>query len=187
MMADSGDMSFPSHRGHINGADTVVVAPSVWLRNTRRTHAWAAMAAVWSVVFAGLVLIPGRIPAHGSAAATIVLIVFYCGIGSVGLVLAYRVARAGVWIGPDGIVIRGPFATQSITLADAGQFAPGLQGRGSNGAPCPMLERRGRRPAGVWALGQRNIWFRYARISDEIRPLCDELNKLVAVQRSSSH
>ena len=80
-------------------------------------------------------------------------------------------------------MIRGPFTTHVTPLADAGRFAPGLQGRGGNGAPCPMLSRDGQRDLGVWALGRRNIWFRYARISDELQPLCDELNTLVATLR----
>jgi hypothetical protein len=42
-----------------------------------------------------------------------------------------------------------------------------------------MLERRGQPPVGVWALGRRNIWFRYDRVCQEIQPACDELNALV--------
>ena len=171
-----------SHVGH-RGSDRLAVAPSVWLRNRRRTRAWAAIAAAWSVIFAGLVFIPGRIPAGGPAGETVALIAFYLGIGAIGLVLACRVARAGVRIGPHAIVIRGPFMTHSVALADAGRFVSGLQGRGGNGVPCPMLERHGRAAAGVWALGRRNIWFRYARISQELQPLCDELNALLATLR----
>jgi hypothetical protein len=178
-------MSIPSHLGHVDGSDTVAVAPSVWLRNRRRTRAWAALSAAWSILFACLVFLPGRLPANGLAGETIVLIAFYFGIGSIGLMLARRVARAGVWIGPDGIVVRGPFRTQSVALGEAGRFGPGLQGRGGNGVPCPMLERQGRAAAGVWALGRRNVWFRYARICEELQPLCDDLNELVDALRPS--
>lgn len=179
-------MSLLAHSDHLDGSDRVAVAPGVWLRNRRRTRAWAAIAAAWSVGFACLVFIPGRLPSNGPAAETVVLIAFYFGIGAFGVALARRVARAGVRIGSDGIVVRGPFRTHTMALADAGRFAPGLQGRGGNGVPCPMLTRRGRGAAGVWALGQRNIWFRYSRLCDELQPLCDDLNRLVDALRSPS-
>ncbi len=155
------------------------VAPEVWLRNRRRTRAWAAISAAWGVIFACLVLMPGRLPAHGGAGVTVVLIMVYVGIGAVGVGLACRIARAGVRIGPDAIVVRGPFRSRSIALVDAGRFVPGLQGRGGNGVPCPMLVREGCAVAGVWALGRRNVWFRYQRMCAELQPLCDELNELV--------
>ena len=44
-----------------------------------------------------------------------------------------------------------------------------------------MLQRRNGRPVGVWALGRRNVWFRYERLAQEIQPLCDELTKLIKV------
>jgi hypothetical protein len=177
-MADTSQMSLVAHRRQVSGRATVVVARNVWLRNRRRTRAWAAISAAWSIVFAGLIFIPGRLPAGSSAGETVALIAFYFGIGAIGLVLACRIARAGVWIGPDETVIRGPFRTRSIAGGDAGRFAPGLQGRGGNGVPCPMLERHGHGVVGVWALGQRNVWFRYLRMCDELQPLCDELNEL---------
>lgn len=172
-----------SYLGHVEGSDAIAVAPRVWLRNRRRTRAWAAIAAAWSTLFACLVFIPGRIPVNSPASETLVLIAFYFGIGAIGLALARRVARAGLWIGPDGIVVRGPFRTQSVALGDAGRFVPGLQGRAGNGVPCPMLGRPGRAGAGVWALGRRNVWFRYARICEELQPLCDDLNELVDALR----
>lgn len=100
------------------------------------------------------------------------------------MAFAGRVAKAGLWVGPDGIVVRGPFRTRRVALGDAEIFAPGLQGRGGNGTPCPMLERRGGPAVGVWALGRRNIWFRYQRLCGEIQPLCDQLNGLVETLRS---
>jgi hypothetical protein len=176
-------MSLISHSGR---ADAVVVAPGVWLRNRRRTRAWALISAAWSLALGSLMFIPGRLPANASAAETIVLITFYFGIAGLGVALARRVARAGVRIADDGIVIRGPFRTQSVTLAEAERFAPGLQGRGGNGVPCPILARHSQGAAGVWALGQRNIWFRYRRVCLELQPLCDDLNGLVDALRSPS-
>jgi hypothetical protein len=144
------------------------------------------MAALWSVVFAGLLFLPGHVPSHASPGAYVVLGAFYFGIAALGIVFAGRIARAGIWIGTDGIVVRGPFRTRSVALDDAEVFGPGLQGRGGNGVPCPMLTRRGGPAVGVWALGRRNIWFRYQRTCQEIEPLSGELNELVAWMRSAA-
>jgi hypothetical protein len=178
-------MSLLSDSGQVVGVDTVKVAPRVWLRNRRRTWAWAAIAVAWSVVFACLPFISGDLNARSTLGVTVGLGAFYFGIAAVGMVFAGRVARAGLWIGPDGIVVLGPFKTQSVALEHASRFAPGLQGGGGNGTPCPMLERGDRRGVGVWALGRRNIWFRYDRLCQEIQPLCDELNELVGTLRSA--
>jgi hypothetical protein len=169
---------------HVVGSDTADVARSVWIRNTRRTRAWAAIAVLWSLVFASLLFVSGDVDGHRTLGDYLGLGVFYFGIAALGMSFAGRVARAGLWIGPDAIVVRGPFRTRSVALDDASSFAPGLQGRGGNGTPCPMLERRGGRDVGVWALGQRNIWFRYRRLCREIQPLCDELNDLIETLRS---
>ncbi len=169
--------------GLVGGSDTVEVAANLWMRNGRRTRVWGAIAALWSVLFACLLFGPTGADGNVPTLAYLLTGVFYFGVAAVGLALAWRVLRAGVWIAPDGIVVRGPFRTQSVALSDAVRFVPGLQGRGGNGTPCPMLERRDRRAVGVWALGRRNIWFRYERLCREIQPLCDELNSLVASMR----
>jgi hypothetical protein len=165
-------------------SDMMDVAPGVWIRNGRRTRAWAATAVLWSSLFASLMFIPGHSAGPTTLGQILGLGAFYLGIAGVGFVLAGRVARAGVWIGPDGIVIRGPFRTHHIDLENGARFVPGLQGRGGNGTPCPMLERPARRAVGVWALGRRNIWFRYERVSQEIQPLCDTLTELIEGLRS---
>jgi hypothetical protein len=167
----------------VDGSGTSEVTWNVWIRNRRRTRTWAAIAALWSVVVASLLFVPGDHGRHRTLGEYLVLAVFYLGIAAVGMIFARRVARAGLWIGREGVVVRGPFRTRSVALEDAASFAPGLQGRGGNGTPCPMLERRGGRAVGVWALGQRNIWFRYRRLCDEIQPVCDELNSLVETLR----
>jgi len=179
-------MPTPRHGPELAGADTADVAPNAWIRNRRRTRVWAGIAALWSVVFAGLLFLPGHAPSHASPGAYVVVGAFYFGIAALGIVFAGRVARAGLWIGTNGIVVRGPFRTLSVALDDAEVFGPGLQGRGGNGVPCPMLTRRDGSAVGVWALGRRNIWFRYRHICQEIEPLCGELNELVASTRAAA-
>jgi hypothetical protein len=177
-------MPFAWRVRQVVGPETVGVAEGVWIRNRRRTRSWAAIAVLWSVVFASLLFVSGGFHGHRTVGDYLGLGVFYFGIAALGMAFAGRVARAGVRIGPDGILVRGPFRTRSIALDDTADFAPGLQGRGGNGTPCPMLARRGGQAIGIWALGRRNIWFRYERLCREIQPLCDELNELVEAQRS---
>jgi hypothetical protein len=174
--ADACEM--PSHvqAGRV-APDEIAMAPDLWIRNRRRTRAWSAVAVAWSAVVASRLLVAG-----GGTRSSEVMLVFaaiYLPLAVLGLVVAIRVLRAGVRIRPDGVLVRGPFRTHNVALDAALRFSPGLQGRGGNGTPCPMLERRGQPPVGVWALGRRNIWFRYDRVCQEIQPACAELNALV--------
>jgi hypothetical protein len=180
---DGGQMPLLSVAREVGGSDTVVVAPRTWLRNRRRTRVWASLATAWSVAILAVMALPGALPGAGATAATVAVDALHLLVAAPGAVLAWRVARAGLWVGPDAIVIHGPFATRTIALPDATRFTPGLQGGGGNGVPCPLLSRTDGPPAGVWALGRRNVWFDYDRLCAEIQPLCDELNALVATQR----
>ena len=176
-------MSLLSLAREVGGPDTVEVAPQRWLRNRRRTRVWASLAAAWTVAILGATALPGGLPSSRATAATVAVVALHLVVALPGAVLTWRVARAGVWVGSDVIVIRGPFATRTVALPDAGRFEPGLQGAGGNGVPCPRLAHAGGSPAGVWALGRRNVWFDYDRLCAEIQPLCDELNALVAAPR----
>ena len=163
------------------GPQTAVgVTTNAWIRNGRRTRAWAVVALVLSIAFAGSALLPGHFPSHAGGVAGVIAGVVYLGVLAGGIALARRIARAGLWIDATSIVVRGPFRTWSVAPGEAGVFAPGLQGAGGNGVPCPLLSRADRRAVGVWALGRRNIWFRYQRVCQEIEPLCAELNALIA-------
>ena len=59
--ADILGMSLLQRANRLLGPVTVEVAGSAWIRNRRRTRVWAALAALWSVVFACLLFIPGLI------------------------------------------------------------------------------------------------------------------------------
>ena len=59
------------------------------------------------------------------------------------------------------------------------RFHPGVAGAG-NGTPCPVLVRTDGRPVGVWALGSEAFTFGYRRALEDMRPLCEELDKLLA-------
>ncbi len=165
------------------GADIPGMAQSVWIRNRRRTRAWAALAVLWSLALAVMPFVEGDFQGQLSLLGDLIVAALYLGIAGLGLLVAVRVARAGVSIEPGAVVVRGPFVTRVVAIADAMTFVPGLQGGWGNGTPCPTLKRRSGRPVGVWALGQRNIVFRYQRLFKEIQPVCDELNELVKSAR----
>src|SRR5665648_884452 len=105
-------MALSWHTGEAAGPDAVQVVSAIWIRNRRRTRTWSAITVAWSVVLAALLFRPGYLNGHLVLAGYLGLGAFYLGIAVLGLALAWRVARAGVWIGADAIVIRGPFRTQ---------------------------------------------------------------------------
>jgi hypothetical protein len=179
-------MTLLSLAREVGGPDEVVVAPGRWLRNRRRTRVWSVLALAWAVAMVVVMLLPGRIPRGGPVLAAVGVVALYLVVAAAGVALAWRVERSGVWIGPDAIVIRGPFRTRTVALVDAGRFTPGLQGAGGNGVPCPLLSRGSGPGVGVWALGRRNVWFDYDRLCAEIAPLCDALNATVGELRAAS-
>jgi hypothetical protein len=96
------------------------------------------------------------------------------------LLIAWRIHKAGLRIGSDEIVVRGPLKTWAVPLAGAKGFSPGVQsGYGPNGTPCPTLSRDGGWPVGIWALGREGVIWRYGRYLKEYEPLCAELNGLL--------
>jgi hypothetical protein len=125
-------MSLRQRANQMAGPDTVVVARNAWIRNRRRTRVWAAIAVLWSLVFACLLFIPGDPQSHRTLGDYLGLGAFYFGIAALGMAFASRVAKAGVWIGPDGIEVRGPFRTRSVSIADAEvSFRASRGGRGT--------------------------------------------------------
>lgn len=97
--------------------------------------------------------------------------------------VAWRVATSGLWIGPEGLVIRGLFRSWAVRPAEALRFAPGVEKGAGNGTPCPMLERTDGDPVGVWALGREGWVWSYDRHLEELEPLCERLNQLLKQQQ----
>lgn len=96
--------------------------------------------------------------------------------------LAWRISRAGLWIGADGILIRGPLRTWRIRQSEAVRFVPGVQSGPGNGTPCPMLERVKGAEVGVWALGIEGLIWKFDEYLEELEPLCGQLNELLEEQ-----
>jgi hypothetical protein len=177
-------MSSHGHERAFVPAARVVVAPGVWIRNSRRTRRFAAFAVAWSLLFGCIFFVPSSAHWHKTAADYVGLGVFFFGLAALGLTLARRLAIAGLWIGPDGISVRGPLKTKRIPLADADVFVPGVLAGSGNGTPCPMLRLKHGRPVGVWALGREGLVFRYRRYLDDLQPLCEDLNAVLGAMKN---
>ena len=172
-------------------AARVVVAPGVWIRDSRRTRCFAVAALVpWSLMWGGfgvwiLLTTHKTGPAHQTQGQRVLLGLIFLAVAAPGVVLGRRLVTTGLWIGPDRIVIRGPFSTRRVSLADADVFVPGVAG-GGNGTPCPILQLRPGGAIGVWALGREGVIFRYQRYLAALNPLCEELNAVIEATKSGA-
>jgi hypothetical protein len=169
-------------------AARVVVAPAVWIRDSRRTRRFMVAALVpWSLLWVGLgvalLLTPHKTGPAQTPGQRVLLGVISLAVAAPGVILARRLVTTGLWIGRDGIVIRGPFSTQRVSLADADAFVPGVAGS-LNGTPCPMLQLKPRGAIGVWALGREGVIFHYQRYLAALKPLCEELNAVLRATKS---
>jgi hypothetical protein len=121
---------------------------------------------------------------HNTIGNDVGIVAICAALAAVVFWVAYRMFKAGLWIGPVGVVVRGALRTKTIGLPDVDSFGPGLLAGPGNGTPCPMLKRRDGPPVGVWALGREGVIWRYASYAEELKPLCDELNDLLQDMRT---
>jgi hypothetical protein len=178
-------MSSPE-REHQTAGPASAVAPNVWIRNTRRTRIAATVAGALSLGFAGIFFVPGNPHWQKTAADQLGLGVFFFGTAALGLAFARRLSAAALWMGPDGIVVRGRLKTRRIPLAEAEAFVPGVLAGAGNGTPCPMLKLKHGGAVGVWALGREGVAFRYRRYLQDLQPLCDELTEVLHALQSDA-
>jgi hypothetical protein len=153
----------------------MTVAPNRWIRRPRWTRLCAAVAVALSIAFAAIFFVPNR-HLHKTVGDDIALGLFFFGPAGVGLVLARRLATAGVLMASDVVVVRNPLRTVTLALSDVEGFVPGVARGFGNGTPCPMLKRVHSRAIGIWALGRDGVVWRFGRYQHELQPLCDELN-----------
>lgn len=160
----------------------VSIEPNTWIRKQRRTRQFATFAVCWSLamlVIPLIVLLGDNSNWHNTPGNDVGLSLFFVALAAPGFWMARRLAGAGLWMGADSIMVRGPVRTRTLALADVNSFAPGVLAGGNNGTPCPVLKRAHGPAVGVWALGREGVFWRYARYADEMEPLCDELNDLL--------
>jgi hypothetical protein len=165
----------------------LAIAPGRWIRKTKRTRGGAFFALAFALAWAAIFFVAlGNPHLDKTAGEYIGFGVFFFGGAAIGVLYARRVSRAGLLVTRDGVVIRGPVKTWTVSLADAETFEPGVQPGLRNGTPCPMLKRKSGRPVGVWALGHEGLVSRYRRYLQDLEPLCDELNEVLGMSRDMS-
>lgn len=167
-------------------ADTcaVRVAANTWLRRRSRTVAFAACAFAGAAFWAWLLVhIAGdrTFLRHNGGLAPFGL--FFGGVALLHAAAGWRLARWGLWIGPDRVVVRGLFRTRTVALQEVAGIEPGALGQGSKAMPCPLVRLADGRALGVLALGSDGSMFSYQRRTAEMQPLCKQLNELLLTVR----
>jgi hypothetical protein len=150
--------------------------PNAWLASPRRIWGFQLTALVMALAFAGMALaLPGETATERALGAAVFTLVF----SGPCLLFAWRIRRAGLWMGPDGVVIRGPLRTWRIPSTEIVAFVPGVQPSVGNGTPCPLLTRVDSLPVGIWALGREGWVWSFDDYLEELASLCDRLNALL--------
>jgi hypothetical protein len=94
---------------------------------------------------------------------------------------AWCVNRTGLWIGLDGVVVRGFVRTRRVPLGKVRAFVPGACGWWGNGYPAPVLERTGAGRIPIFTLGREGVAWKFEEYLEQLEPVCDELNALLRV------
>jgi hypothetical protein len=167
------------------GPSSPAVAPHTWIRKRRRTVGFAVYAYLLSAFWIAMIFdVTGKRATYEHNGGLAVFVLFFLALAGASAALGVRFARSGLWISADEILVRGPLRTKRIATHDVERFEPGVHGRRS-GFPCPILMRADGRSVGVWALGSEALTFSYRRALDDMRPLCEELERLLATIRPS--
>jgi hypothetical protein len=165
-------------------AEIPTVEPRAWLKRPRRIHGFlAAIFAMIAFDFALALQLASSSADAGGEANVLNAVVFFLVFAGPCAWVAWRVATAGLWIGPEGLVIRGPFRSWAVQPGEALRFVRGVEKGTGNGTPCPMLERTDGDPIGVWALGREGLPRSYDKYLGELEPLCEQLNQLLKQQQ----
>jgi NADH:ubiquinone oxidoreductase subunit K len=170
-----------------DGSGSPAVAPDTWIRKRRRTALFAAYALLLSAFWVAMIFdVAAKKSVYEHNGGLPVFVLFFLALAAASAALGLRLARAGLWMSADGIVVRGPLKTWRVSAQAVERFEPSVAGPG-NGTPCPTLTRTDGRPIGVWALGSEALTLTYRQHLDDMDPLCEELNRLLATIQASAH
>lgn len=151
-------------------------------RRSRRNVGFAvfmgALGVGWIALAAAVAVLP-LIGATDEPSMVLLSPLFAAG-GYVALRWAHGAWSAQVTVTPDGVVIRGPWRTQSYPLHSVVGFTAGLQTLGAiNPIPQVFLERLDGSPVPIWTLASEFVWSDVERW----RTTVDALNAALADQR----
>jgi hypothetical protein len=162
------------------GPGAPALAPNVWIRKRLRTVGFAAYSFLLSAFWIAMIFdVAGKKATYEHNGGLAVYVLFFLALAAASSALGARFARSGLWVSADGVLVRGPLRTKRIAQHEIARFEPGVHGPG-NGFPCPILMRIDGRAVGVWALGSEALTFSHRRALEDMRPLCDELDRLLA-------
>jgi len=165
---------------HASAGPAPAPAPATWMRKRRRTLLFAGYAFALSAFWIAMIFdVAGKPSVYGPNGGLAVFVLFFLALAAASAGLGVRVARCGLWIDAGEIVVRGPLRTWRVAAGCAERFEPGVAGPG-NGTPCPVLVRTDGKHIGVWALGSEALTFGYKRALEDLRPLCEQLDTILA-------
>jgi hypothetical protein len=160
----------------------VQVAPDHWMSRRGRGQQFAFVFGAVALSFAAsaVFLFAAGFGSTLDIAASATLLL---SIAATSGTLAARMWRAGLWLGADGAIVRGPLRSHRFSLGEIDGFAAGVYG-GGNGTPGIVMRLRDGRKVGIWALGNEGVVWRYDRYVGEWQPVCERLNALLARLRA---
>ena len=110
---------------------------NAWLRRSRRTFWFVVAALGMAVAFVAMSL--SLAVGSGSIPGAAIFGLVFAG---PCLLFARRIGRAGLWMGPAGLVVRGPLRTWEVPGNSAVLFSPGVRGISLPQAHRENLRRR---------------------------------------------
>ena len=161
----------------------------VWMRTQPRARIYAAVAFVLGLGLCAVPLVPARhSPTSYPFWTSFVLFLSTDGIGIAILVAGVRIARAGLWVDDNRLVVRGVLRTRTFALGDVDSVEPRPVDGSNRMTPCPEVRRKHGRPFPVFALAHDGFLQGGAagrrRQAQKVKADCDALNALLAGLRN---
>jgi len=165
---------------------TRAVSPGTWIRSRRRTVVFSAYAFLLSGFWIAMIfVVASNRAAYEANGGLAVFVVLFLALAIPSAILGVRLARSGVWIDSEEVVVRGPLRTREIPAERVTRFEPGVKGPG-NGTPCPTIVLSDGRSVGVWALGSEALRVSFERHLEDMGPICDALDGALAAARGTT-
>ncbi|MHB1571278.1 MAG: hypothetical protein ACYC0H_19035 [Solirubrobacteraceae bacterium] len=157
----------------------LAASPSMWLRSRGYTFGWGSLMFALGACWVGFIVY-FLTTEHWKVAPTIATKIGFSVFGamwaSACVLVGIRLMRAGLWIGEQEVVVRGPLRTRRLPRDQVTGFVVG-------GAlsPCPVLHQVHGRSVPVTALSSTGLLrSSESKHAQTLAPLCDQLNETLA-------
>jgi hypothetical protein len=159
-------------------AEGLEICGGVWLRRADRARGlalgWAGYVALMTWASVSLYLSD-----RGGGGELASAAFFFVAFVLPGLFAIWRCLTAGLLIGDEVVLIRGPVHTRRIPTGRILRFEPGVSRVVGNGTPCPGVRLADGSWVPIWALGREGVRWNFDRYVDEAAPLCEALDRLL--------